>query len=689
MEQSNRLHLWSWSALSVAFVFVASAVWEFVIEPAAPISPFDVADETFGERAEFVAVATISAIVAQTVLVPVFLRIRRQKFLADNRFKLAVENMSHGLCFFDQQMRLVVSNNRFNSMFNLTQEQTMPGIPALELLDTCMAAEPREMVTCDAVTESADAIHWLRNGSDAKKIEHLPDGREIELTRHGCHADGWLLTIEDVTNLRQMEKKLMRLAHHDALTGLPNRTMWCKRLEEEIARLPQGNRFAMLCLDLDGFKAVNDALGHAAGDQLLEEVADRLRCCVHESDIVARLGGDEFAIMAAMTGSEAPDQMSEIEALAREICYSISKPFMLDDHEVMVTTSIGIAVAPDDSSDPDQLLKHADFALYQVKHEGRGTYRIFEAGLKQALVNRRALGLDLRSAIANDAVNVFYQPLVNIENNVISSMEALARWDHPELGPISPSEFIAIAEETGVIHEFGKSIINQACAEAMSWPAEVCVSVNISPVQFRRGGLLETIQSALEASGLPPSRFEIEITESVLLNNEEETLTTLSQLQEMGVRVAMDDFGTGYSSLGCLRDFPFDKIKIDRSFAKDLSANDDAIYIVRAVVMMAAKRGAITTIEGVETEEQLAVAGAEGCTEAQGYLFSRPVPPEQVGDLLRDKRWSGKRHSNADGAVSAIEPISAQTRSLPSGPPHPDTIQNWHQATWAMPLVQD
>ncbi|MCX6019984.1 MAG: EAL domain-containing protein, partial [Chloroflexi bacterium] len=386
---------------------------------------------------------------------------------------------------------------------------------------------------------------------------------------------------------------------------------------------------AMLYLDLDDFKSVNDTLGHLVGDELLKTVANRLRGCVGKTDIVARLGGDEFAII--QTAIQCPADAGQ---LAQRIREALAVPCEIDGQQVLTDVSIGISISPDDATELDQLLKNADMALYRAKADGRGTYRFFEAAMDAHAKARRALEIDLRKALGNGELELHYQPLVNLAHDTISGCEALLRWRHPVRGMISPGEFIPIAEETGLITSIGEWVVMTACAEAATWPNGIKVAVNVSPVQFRSAALALTVVNALAKSGLAARRLELEITEAVLVQDSDTTLATLHQLRDIGVHIAMDDFGTGYSSLSYLRSFPFDKIKIDQSFIKDLSHNDGSAVIVRAVTGLASSLNMTTTAEGVETQEQLDLIRKLGCTEMQGYLFSRPKPAAELLPLL-------------------------------------------------------
>jgi diguanylate cyclase (GGDEF)-like protein len=419
------------------------------------------------------------------------------------------------------------------------------------------------------------------------------------------------------------------MAHHDGLTALPNRVLFRQEMERELARARDGEAVAVLCIDLDHFKRVNDTLGHAAGDALLQGAADRLRACVRETDIVARLGGDEFAIVQVQA-----EQPRAATVLAERLIADLSRPFDIEGHQVVVGASVGIALAPSDGTEADQLMKSADMALYRAKADGRGVLRYFESEMDAKMQARRALELDLRKALVEHEFELFYQPIVDLKSNRVSGFEALLRWNHPTQGLISPADFIPIAEDMGLITPLGEWVLRQACREAAGWPERVKVAVNLSPAQFKSKALALVVTTALADSGLAPDRLELEITESVLLQDNDTVRGILHQLRALGVRISMDDFGTGYSSLSYLRSFPFDKIKIDQSFVRDMGQHDDSIAIVRAVAGLGRNLGMSTTAEGVETNEQLGRLREEGCTEVQGYLFSRPLPASEVPRLL-------------------------------------------------------
>ncbi|OAS20199.1 diguanylate cyclase [Methylobacterium platani] len=429
----------------------------------------------------------------------------------------------------------------------------------------------------------------------------------------------------DVTEQRRAERRIAHMALHDALTGLPNRVLFHRRLAEAVAA---GAPVGLLCLDLDHFKLVNDTLGHPAGDALLRQVAERLRACLPAAGLVARLGGDEFAVLG-------PAGRDALLGLADRIIAALGRPFALPEfQDVTVGTSIGIALAPEHGDDPDGLLRKADTALYAAKADGRRTRRVFEPAMDAALQRRRALERDLRAAIAADALEVHYQPLVATGDLAVTGCEALLRWRHPERGFVSPAEFIPVAEETGMIAALGEWVLREACREAAGWPGGVRVAVNLSPAQFRTPDLAGTVARALAESGLDPARLELEITEQVMLEETVANVAVLRRLRGLGVRIAIDDFGTGYASLSYLQAFPFDKIKIDRSFTAALGREATAVAIVQAVIGLGASLGITTLAEGVETEAQLASLRRSGCAEVQGFLFSRPVPADALRGLL-------------------------------------------------------
>ena len=538
--------------------------------------------------------------------------------------------MSQGVALFDPETRLIFCNERYLEMYGLLPEVARPGHYLRDLLDHRIQTgtfpeDPDEYV--------ARLKEHIAEGHTFSHIVNLPDGRSFSVVSKPIAGGGWLGTHEDITERQRSEERITHMARHDALTDLPNRVLLRERLEHELKRVKRGECLAVLCLDLDQFKSINDALGHPIGDELLKLVADRLRGCTREPDTVARLGGDEFAIIMTQL-----NQATDAASLAKRIRESIVKPYQIEGHTIVTDISIGISVAPFDAIDADPLLRNADMALYGAKADGRGTYRFFEPEMNTRMKARRELEMDLRRALVGKEFELHYQPLVSLESNDVNAFEALLRWNHPKRGLISPADFIPIAEETGLIVPLGEFVLRVACADAATWPDDVCVAVNLSSVQFKNPNLVATVFQALDASGLAPQRLELEITESVLLQNSETTLATLHELRARGVRISLDDFGTGYSSLSYLRSFPFDKIKIDRSFVAELATREDSMAIIRAVTGLGRSLGITTTAEGVENDAQLELLRREGCTQAQGYLFSTPRPASEVARMLARPR---------------------------------------------------
>lgn len=473
--------------------------------------------------------------------------------------------------------------------------------------------------------------------------EYLP-ATDQWLEVHACPAvDGISIFFRDVTERRKAEQerliaqeRIAYLARHDTLTDLPNRLQFRERLERALTSGRTQTKSAVLYLDLDGFKAVNDTLGHPMGDALLQLVAKRLQNCVRGSDIVARFGGDEFAIL--QTGIARMDDSGQ---LAQRIIDALAEPFELDTQPIIIGTSIGIAVTPDNGSGIDHLLKSADIALYDAKAEGRGTYRFFQASMDERLQARQALKLAIRAALARGEFELNYQPIVDLGTGRLSCFEALLRWRSPERGIISPADFVPVAEESGLIVALGEWVLATACRTAAEWPSDIAVAVNLSPLQFKSGRLVQIVEEALLASGLNPARLQLEVTESVLLHDSACNLQTLRDLRRLGARIAIDDFGTGYSSLSYLRSFPFDKIKLDRSFVSDLPDGLEARTILRAVAGIGHGLGITMTAEGIETPMQLKAVHGEHYDEGQGYLFSKPVAAADVGHLIARSKVAG------------------------------------------------
>ncbi|WP_423416119.1 EAL domain-containing protein [Hyphomicrobium sp. B1] len=542
------------------------------------------------------------------------------------RVDAAINNLPQGLCMFDAEQNLIICNRRYAELYGLKPELTVAGTPLRSIL-----RERRKNGHFSKFQEMAlvDHIESASGRDPIYRIEELTDGQVIAISHQPMRDGGSIAIHEDITERRKMDAKIAHMAHHDALTDLPNRVRFHEAMEMALKGAEHGRTVSILCLDLDNFKTVNDTLGHPVGDALLQAVADRLRACVRKHDIIARLGGDEFAIVQIDA-----DQPLGVTILAQRIIAELSAPFEVLGHQVAVGVSIGIAMAPTDGNTVDQLMKNADMALYRAKEAGRGIYHFFEPGMDAKLQERRALEIDLRKAIDGNQLELFYQPLISLDTNEVSGFEALVRWQHPTRGMVSPVEFIPLAEEIGLIGAIGNWVLDRACADAMKWPSDVKVAVNLSPLQFKNNALVLQVVGALAKSGLPGYRLELEITETVLLRDTDATVAMLNELRALGVRISMDDFGTGYSSLGYLRKFPFDKIKIDRSFIQDLEANPDSIAIVRAVASIGHALGMATTAEGVETEAELLQLRHEGCTEVQGYLFSEPRPADEILYLM-------------------------------------------------------
>lgn len=547
--------------------------------------------------------------------------------MQEHRFDTALQNMVQGLLMVDRDGRLLLVNRRFCQLCGLPPDAATPGMSYNDLTT---------IVVSRGNIPDADMIELRRQRQAAAAriarstfVWELSDGRVFTVT-HQPMEEGWLTTYEDTTERRAAEARIAHLARHDALTDLPNRVLFHETLKHALAFSRRGHLLALHCLDLDQFKAVNDTLGHPIGDGLLQAVARRLRQESREMDIVARLGGDEFAIV--QTGIESPVAAT---VLADRLIEMMEVPFEIDGHQIVIGTSIGIAFAPQDGLDADELLKNADLALYRAKFDGRGLYRLFQTAMDAEMQARRQIELDLRHALHSDQFEVYYQPLVDLKTEAVAGFEALLRWHHPQRGLIPPDQFIPLAEEIGAIVPIGEWVLRQACMAAAAWPGALGISVNLSPVQFKSRDLVATVTAALRDAGLAPGRLELEITETVMLHDTAATLATLHDLRNIGVRIAMDDFGTGYSSLSYLRKFPFDRIKIDQSFVREIGKQSDCGAIIRAVIALSRDLGMATTAEGVETRAQLCALAEAGCSDIQGYLFSKPIPLRDIPAMLR------------------------------------------------------
>jgi diguanylate cyclase (GGDEF)-like protein len=543
------------------------------------------------------------------------------------RLAAAVDTMAHGLCMFDANHRLVICNAPYARIYALPPELVRPGTSHWDILEYRFRHGMQP--TNDRENFLARHRALLERKGNTTEVFELPDGRVIAISHHAMADGGWVATHQDITEQRRHEARIHHLARHDALTDVPNRLAFNEAMEVADQRIRRRERFAVLAIDLDHFKSVNDTLGHGVGDRVLADVGARLRDCCREGDEISRLGGDEFAVLTGPI--ESP---RDAAAMAERIVRRMAEPFSVDGHNIIIGASIGIALAPGDANTSGALLRNADLALYRAKNGGRGAYHFFESGMDSALQERHAVELGLRRAIANREFRLVYQPLFNLEEGRICCLEALLRWDDPERGTVSPKDFIPIAEDTGLIVPIGEWVIVEACRAAAAWPREVHVAVNLSTVQFRSVNLFNHIKTALTVSGLPPERLELEVTESLLLSDVEATITTLHRLRAIGIRICLDDFGTGYSSLSYLRSFPFDKIKIDQSFVKDLTAKEDSRAIVNAVIGLGRSLGMATTVEGIETEAQLDLVRRQGCTEVQGFLLSTPLAGPAVAKLF-------------------------------------------------------
>jgi diguanylate cyclase (GGDEF)-like protein/PAS domain S-box-containing protein len=542
------------------------------------------------------------------------------------RFEAAINYMSQGLVMFDADGRVQFCNTRYLQMYKLTSEMAEPGSSVADLLRHRIASGT---FSGDPDKYAEEVLARFAVGNADSRIVELSDGRTIAISNRTTPHGGWVATHEDITERRRAENQVAHLARHDPLTDLPNRMLFREKLTDALAHTGRGQQLAVLYLDLDHFKTVNDTLGHPIGDELLRTVAERLRGCLRETDMAARIGGDEFAIV--QTGINAP---ANAAVLARRLRDTICAPYNLNGHAAVIDTSIGIALAPSDGTTPDAIMKNADMALYRAKGDGRGVYRFFEPEMDAHMQKRRSLELAMRNALQCGEFELYYQPVINVADNTVSACEALIRWHHPERGLILPADFIPLAEEIGMIVPIGEWVIRRACADAASWPRAIKVAVNLSPTQLLNANLMAVIQEALATAQLPADRLEVEITEAVLMQSTEATLASLRRLRNLGVQIALDDFGTGYSSLSYLRRFPFDKLKIDRSFIGSLGEGTESINIVRAVAGLARSLDMTTTAEGVETEDQFEQIRELGCTQLQGYLISPPVPLRDLARLF-------------------------------------------------------
>jgi diguanylate cyclase (GGDEF)-like protein len=548
----------------------------------------------------------------------------RELASAHTQIDAALNNMSQGLCMFDKNGQLVVRNGRYLRIYGMPSDAVRPGAKFVDLLKYQQRAgdfsgDPRQF--------AEDLCARLAQGHMVNTTHQLADGRIIEVANEPIIGGGWVATHDDITERQRNEARIARMARYDSLTDLANRVLFREKADAALESYKStGVGYSIFIFDLDLFKSVNDSLGHPVGDALLKAVATRLQGLTRETDTVGRIGGDEFAILHIAAG----DQREGATNLANRLLEVIGAPYEIEGHHIVIGTSVGIAMAPHHGTDNEILLKNADLALYRAKSDGRNSYRFFELEMDLELRLRRTLEVDLNCAVSNGEFEAYYQPLVNVGDGGTCAMEALVRWQHPRHGMVAPGRFIPVAEERGLITAIDRWMLHRACSDAMAWPDHIRVAVNLSPIEFRSGDLLVMITDALAHSGLAPSRLELEITESVLLQKSERNISILHQIKELGVSIVLDDFGTGYSSLGYLRLFPFDKIKVDQSFVREMPYRADCAAIVCAIANLGRELNMVTVAEGVETSDQLELVRAAGCKQAQGFLFSRPLPASQL-----------------------------------------------------------
>jgi diguanylate cyclase (GGDEF)-like protein len=608
--------------------------WIFHVQIVLACGPMTIGLALYGDH-YYIGMACLSALFffglkqittsLQQIFVRAFVAREREAALA-SQFDTALNNMPHGLCMFAADGRLAVMNHRFSEMMNLSDDLVHRDACASDIIAACASAGSITVASGNMILseiESSQARDIIATDPDAAR------GRSLSWKFQPMADGGTVVLVEDITERRIAEARITHLARYDDLTALPNRVNFRDEIERLLAVPHDADQLsALLFIDLDQFKQVNDTLGHPCGDQLLCAVAGRLRTMLRPEDFVARFGGDEFVVFQQNIKSN-----EEAAVLARRIVDHLSERYQINNHLVEIGASVGIAMTSPDIS-ADTLLKNADMALYRAKADGRGTFCFFRDEIAQTVEARRILELDLRTALANEEFELFYQPLVNIKSGRIATCEALLRWNHPVRGTVSPIDIIPVAEDMGLIIDLGRWILRKACMECMRWPEAVSVAVNFSPQQFHQRDVVGEVRYALEVSGLPANRLEIEITESSLLRNTQLTHDVLSQLRAIGVRISLDDFGTGYSSLSYLHNFPLQKVKIDRSFLEGIDT-DRPLTLLRGVARLSADLGMSVVVEGIETNEQLELVGADGTvTEAQGYLFSRPMPATRVRQLL-------------------------------------------------------
>ena len=591
---------------------VMTGVWDYLIL-ACFAMPFFGSVRNIARRLRDIL---LNAIIAQ----------REVSLLAD-RFDTALNNMPHGLAMFDADGRLVVVNRRWFEIMPIDGDSMSSGVRAEAIVAS--------YVDLDVLSERdagrmLDVIGRRGLGLSTEQMELQANDRNVDLTFQPMESGGLVVAIEDITEKRRTEARLAHMAKHDALTGLPNRLLFQERLDAALAMVGGDDILAVLFVDLDNFQQINDTLGHATGDAVLVEVADRLRFAVGENDVVARFGADEFVVL--QNGGR---NVNDVTSLATRIIESIGGIAQVDDKAIVCGASVGIALAPRDGSDSDQLLKSADMALGRAKAGGKGILHFYEEEMDRRAQERRAIEMDLRQALQNDELAVYFQPLLNLKTLAITTCEALVRWPHPVRGMVSPAEFIPVAEETGLVIELGRQVLRKACQACAGWPGEVRVAVNLSSVQFERDDVVKLVGETLKATGLAPDRLELEITETLLLQDSSAILDVLHQLRAMGVRLSLDDFGTGYSSLSYLHKFPLHKVKIDRSFVRNITTDKKSAKLLRGVTRLGAELGLSVVVEGVETHEQLKLIDAPGVvSEVQGFILSPAIPNDQIRVMM-------------------------------------------------------
>ena len=567
------------------------------------------------------------------------------------RFDTALANMPHGLCMFDAQLSLMVWNKRFCQLYGIRPEALSPGITVREMIELSAArGNHPDRKVADMVAEYE---RRLTSGVASFSKRPLPNGRMMALSQQPMAGGGAVVIFEEVTEREQAEERARFLATHDNLTGLPNRLVFDQAVSDAVKvgrRYDQ--QFAVMFVDLDSFKIINDTLGHVAGDSMLIEVADRLKQCVRESDIVARFGGDEFVILLRDVADA-----NQVRTVARKILSTVVKPLTIRGQEYRVTASIGISMFPSDADDEESLTKNADAAMYAAKEEGRNNIRFHTKEMKTQSIERLMLETSLQQAIERNELLLYYQPKQDLSRDSISGVEALLRWNHPDLGLLPPSRFISIAEETGLIVPIGKWVLETACAQNMAWQRQglraIRIAVNLSPRQFAHPNLLDDIGAALEKSGMPPELLELEITESKVMQNVEHTLEVLTSLKSLGIKLAIDDFGTGYSSMSLVKKFPIDVLKIDRSFVREITSDGEDKAIADAIIALGRALDRTIVAEGVETIEQEAFLRAHNCDEIQGYLISKPVPADELAALLGKPAMAEDTNSNSSYSLIA------------------------------------